>query len=148
MVNDGLIDIAPEYQGTNSEGTHLGNQTLIESIFLGVPGLRCSWQTNPGQLMEVIDGVQKTLIPLLILCCRKRLLAERERIKKETPLPTWRTKVKMEVSLMGKGFQKLTAFITNSTFAKTVKNNNIMIKVMQIHKILDPFERFFKTPEA
>lgn len=43
MVNDGLIDIAPEYQ-RQFRWDALRQSTLIESIFWVFQYLHCSWQ--------------------------------------------------------------------------------------------------------
>ena len=58
MVNDGLIDIAPEYQ-RQFRWDAFRQSTLIESIFLGIPVPSLFMATNPDGTWEVIDGVQR-----------------------------------------------------------------------------------------
>ena len=58
MVNDGLIDIAPEYQRQFRWDT-FRQSTLIESIFLGIPVPSLFMATNPDGTWEVIEGEQR-----------------------------------------------------------------------------------------
>lgn len=58
MVNDDIIDIAPEYQ-RQFRWDDSRQSTLIESIFLGIPVPSLFMATNNDGTWEVIDGVQR-----------------------------------------------------------------------------------------
>lgn len=58
MVNEGLIDIAPEYQ-RQFRWEDDRQSSLIESIFLGIPVPSVYMATNPDGSWELIDGVQR-----------------------------------------------------------------------------------------
>ncbi|MCR4700057.1 MAG: DUF262 domain-containing protein [Bacteroidaceae bacterium] len=58
MINDGIIDISPEYQRKFRWDD--GRQSmLIESIFLGIPVPSLFMATNGDATWEVIDGLQR-----------------------------------------------------------------------------------------
>ena len=58
MVNDGLIDIAPDYQ-RQFRWDEERQSSLIESLFLGIPVPSLFMATNPDGTWELIDGVQR-----------------------------------------------------------------------------------------
>ncbi|MBL0736837.1 DUF262 domain-containing protein [Flavobacterium sp. GN10] len=58
MFNDGIIDIAPEYQ-RQFRWKDDRQSNLIESIFLGIPIPSLFMATNPDNTWELIDGVQR-----------------------------------------------------------------------------------------
>lgn len=58
MVNDNIIDIAPEYQ-RQFRWDDERQSALIESIFLGIPVPSLFMATNNDGTWEVIDGVQR-----------------------------------------------------------------------------------------
>ncbi len=58
MVNDGIIDIAPEYQ-RQFRWDEERQSVLIESILLGIPVPALFMATNNNGTWEVIDGVQR-----------------------------------------------------------------------------------------
>lgn len=102
MVNDGLIDIAPEYQRQFRWDT-FRQSTLIESIFLGIPVPSLFMATNPDGTWEVIDGVQR--LSSIINFAAEKDSSARKKIKKETPLQLCELK-KMK-SFNGKDFKSL-----------------------------------------
>lgn len=58
MINDGIIDISPEYQRKfRWDDEH--QSMLIESIFLGIPVPSLFMATNSNATWEVIDGLQR-----------------------------------------------------------------------------------------
>ena len=83
MVNDGLIDIAPEYQ-RQFRWDAFRQSTLIESIFLGIPVPSLFMSTNPDGTWEVIDGVQR--LSSIINFAAEKDSSARKKIKKEIPL--------------------------------------------------------------
>jgi hypothetical protein len=58
MVNEGIIDIAPEYQ-RQFRWKSDRQSTLIESILLGIPVPSLYMATNADGTWELIDGVQR-----------------------------------------------------------------------------------------
>ncbi|WP_299176409.1 DUF262 domain-containing protein [uncultured Chryseobacterium sp.] len=58
MFEDGIIDIAPEYQ-RQFRWKDDRQSNLIESIFLGIPIPSLFMATNPDNTWELIDGVQR-----------------------------------------------------------------------------------------
>ena len=58
MVNDGLINIAPEYQRQFRWDVER-QSSLVESLFLGIPVPSLFMATNVDGTWEVIDGVQR-----------------------------------------------------------------------------------------
>ena len=58
MVNDGLIDIAPDYQ-RQFRWDEERQSSLIESLFLGIPVPSLFMATNSNGTWELIDGVQR-----------------------------------------------------------------------------------------
>ncbi len=58
MVNDGLINIAPEYQ-RQFRWDEERQSSLVESLFLGIPVPSLFMATNVDGTWEVIDGVQR-----------------------------------------------------------------------------------------
>lgn len=58
MFNDGIIDIAPEYQ-RQFRWKDDRQSNLIESIFLGIPIPSLFMATNTDNTWELIDGVQR-----------------------------------------------------------------------------------------
>jgi hypothetical protein len=58
MFNDGLIDVAPEYQ-RQFRWKDDRQSNLIESIFLGIPIPSLFMATNKDNSWELIDGVQR-----------------------------------------------------------------------------------------
>ena len=58
MVNDKLINIAPEYQ-RQFRWDKERQSSLIESIFLGIPIPSLFMATNADGTWELIDGVQR-----------------------------------------------------------------------------------------
>jgi len=58
MFNDGIIDVAPEYQ-RQFRWKDDRQSNLIESIFLGIPIPSLFMATNPDNTWELIDGVQR-----------------------------------------------------------------------------------------
>ena len=60
MVNEGIIDIAPEYQ-RHFVWQADRQSALIESIFLGIPVPSLFMATNKDSTWEVIDGLQRLM---------------------------------------------------------------------------------------
>lgn len=58
MINDGIIDISPEYQ-RKFRWDDVRQSALIESIFLGIPIPSLFMATNNDSTWEVIDGLQR-----------------------------------------------------------------------------------------
>lgn len=58
MINDGLINIAPEYQ-RQFRWDENRQSSLVESLFLGIPVPSLFMATNADGTWEVIDGVQR-----------------------------------------------------------------------------------------
>ena len=58
MVNDSLIDIAPDYQ-RQFRWTEKGQSTFVESVFLGIPIPSLYTAANADGTWELIDGVQR-----------------------------------------------------------------------------------------
>ena len=58
MVQEGIIDIAPEYQ-RQFRWKEDRQSALIESIFLGIPVPSLFMATNNDGSWELIDGVQR-----------------------------------------------------------------------------------------
>ena len=58
MVNDGLINIAPDYQ-RQFRWDDERQSSLIESLFLGIPVPSLFMATNADGTWELIDGVQR-----------------------------------------------------------------------------------------
>lgn len=58
MVNDGLVDIAPEYQ-RQFRWDENRQSSLVESLFLGIPVPSIFMATNADGTWELIDGVQR-----------------------------------------------------------------------------------------
>jgi hypothetical protein len=58
MVDDSLIDIAPDYQ-RQFRWTEEGQSTFIESVFLGIPIPSLYTAANSDGTWELIDGVQR-----------------------------------------------------------------------------------------
>lgn len=94
MVNDGLINIAPEYQ-RQFRWDKVRQSNLIESVFLGIPIPSLFMATNQDGTWELIDGVQRVST---VLCFAGK---EEERAKING------TKLK-ELKL--EGLEKLSAF--------------------------------------
>lgn len=94
MVNDGLIDIAPDYQ-RQFRWDEERQSSLIESLFLGIPVPSLFMATNPDGTWELIDGVQRVSTVL----CFAGTDEDRMRISKKGPKPLKLT-----------GLKKLTLF--------------------------------------
>lgn len=58
MVNDGIVDISPDYQ-RKFRWKDEQQSLLIESIFLGIPVPSLFMATNSNSTWEVIDGLQR-----------------------------------------------------------------------------------------
>ena len=58
MINDGIIDISPDYQ-RKFRWDDVRQSALIESIFLGIPIPSLFMATNSDSTWEVIDGLQR-----------------------------------------------------------------------------------------
>ncbi len=74
MVNDKLINIAPEYQ-RQFRWDKERQSSLIESIFLGIPIPSLFMATNADGTWELIDGVQRVST---ILCFAGTEMRERK----------------------------------------------------------------------
>ena len=83
MVNDNLIDIAPEYQ-RQFRWDEERQSILIESILLGIPVPALFMATNNDGTWEVIDGVQR-LSTIINFASEINSIA-RTKIGKENPL--------------------------------------------------------------
>lgn len=83
MVNDGIIDIAPEYQ-RQFRWDEERQSILIESILLGIPVPALFMATNNNGTWEVIDGVQR-LSTIINFASDKGSIA-RMKIGRESPL--------------------------------------------------------------
>lgn len=58
MVNDGIINVSPNYQ-RKFRWDDQRQSKLIESIFLGIPVPSLYMATNSDATWEVIDGLQR-----------------------------------------------------------------------------------------
>ena len=76
MVNDKLINIAPEYQ-RQFRWDKERQSSLIESIFLGIPIPSLFMATNADGTWELIDGVQR----VSTILCFAGTDEEREKIR-------------------------------------------------------------------
>ena len=74
MVNDKLINIAPEYQ-RQFRWDKERQSSLIESIFLGIPIPSLFMATNADGTWELIDGVQRVST---ILCFAGQMRSEKK----------------------------------------------------------------------
>lgn len=83
MVNDNMINIAPEYQ-RQFRWDDTRQSALIESIFLGIPVPSLFMATNNDGTWEVIDGVQR--LSTIINFAAEKISQARKRIEKEEPL--------------------------------------------------------------
>lgn len=83
MVNDGDINIAPEYQRKFRWDEKRQSQ-LIESIFLGIPVPSLFMATNQDNTWEVIDGVQR--LSSIISFAADLDSAARRTLEKQEPL--------------------------------------------------------------
>ncbi len=83
MVNDEIINIAPEYQ-RQFRWDDKRQSTLIESVFLGIPVPSLFMATNNDGTWEVIDGVQR-LSSIINFAAEIDSIA-RKKIVKESPL--------------------------------------------------------------
>lgn len=77
MFNDGIIDIAPEYQ-RQFRWKDDRQSNLIESVFLGIPIPSLFMATNPDNTWELIDGVQR-LSSIIRFCGDKNALDKLQR---------------------------------------------------------------------
>lgn len=92
MINDGIINISPEYQ-RKFRWDDERQSMLIESIFLGIPVPSLFMATNSNATWEVIDGLQR-------LCSIVRFVADLD--------SDARQKVGKDDYLRLKGLEKLT----------------------------------------
>lgn len=83
MVNDDIIDIAPEYQ-RQFRWDVSRQSALIESIFLGIPVPSLFMATNNDGTWEVIDGVQR--LSSIINFAAEEISPARKKINRESPL--------------------------------------------------------------
>lgn len=83
MVNDNIIDIAPEYQ-RQFRWDDARQSALIESIFLGIPVPSLFMATNNDGTWEVIDGVQR--LSSIINFAADVISSARKKINREIPL--------------------------------------------------------------
>lgn len=83
MVNDGIIDIAPEYQ-RQFRWDEERQSVLIESIILGIPVPALFMATNNNGTWEVIDGVQR--LSTIINFASEENSNARMKIGRDTPL--------------------------------------------------------------
>lgn len=83
MVNDGLINIAPEYQ-RQFRWDEERQSSLVESLFLGIPVPSLFMATNVDGTWEVIDGVQR--LSTMICFAGDYSVREKVNAKKVEPL--------------------------------------------------------------
>lgn len=83
MVNDGIIDVAPEYQ-RQFRWDEERQSALIESILLGIPVPALFMATNNNGTWEVIDGVQR--LSTIINFAAETNSSARIKIERERPL--------------------------------------------------------------
>lgn len=83
MVDDNIIDIAPEYQ-RQFRWDDSRQSALIESIFLGIPVPSLFMATNNDGTWEVIDGVQR--LSSIINFAADAISAARAKINRDIPL--------------------------------------------------------------
>ena len=83
MVNDGLINIAPEYQ-RQFRWDEERQSSLVESLFLGIPVPSLFMATNVDGTWEVIDGVQR--LSTMICFAGDDSVREKVNAKKVEPL--------------------------------------------------------------
>ena len=83
MVNDGLINIAPEYQRQFRWDVER-QSSLVESLFLGIPVPSLFMATNVDGTWEVIDGVQR--LSTMICFAGDDNVREKVNAKKVEPL--------------------------------------------------------------
>ena len=80
MVNDGLINISPDYQRKFRWDTER-QSSLIESLFLGIPIPAVFMATNANGTWELIDGVQR----ISTILCFAGTEEEYKKINTENP---------------------------------------------------------------
>lgn len=83
MVNDNIINIAPEYQ-RQFRWDDARQSALIESVFLGIPVPSLFMATNNDGTWEVIDGVQR--LSSIINFAADDTSAARKKIDRDVPL--------------------------------------------------------------
>lgn len=83
MVNDGLINIAPDYQ-RQFRWDRERQSSLIESLFLGIPVPSLFMATNSDGTWEVIDGVQR--LSTMICFAGDEVVREKINAKRVEPL--------------------------------------------------------------
>ena len=102
MVNDKLINIAPEYQ-RQFRWDKERQSSLIESIFLGIPIPSLFMATNADGTWELIDGVQR----VSTILCFAGTDEEREKIGTPNLSELTLEQLKKLTEFNGKSFTKL-----------------------------------------
>ena len=102
MVNDKLINIAPDYQ-RQFRWDKERQSSLIESIFLGIPIPSLFMATNADGTWELIDGVQR----VSTILCFAGSEEEREKIQMSNLNELTLDKLKKLTGFNGKTFENL-----------------------------------------
>lgn len=124
MVNDKLINIAPEYQ-RQFRWDKERQSSLIESIFLGIPIPSLFMATNADGTWELIDGVQR----VSTILCFAGTDEEREKIGTPNLSELTLEQLKKLTEFNGKKFTKLPIEI-QTKFATVYKGNIIKNLIM------------------
>ena len=102
MVNDGLIDIAPDYQ-RQFRWDEERQSSLIESLYLGIPVPALFMATNADGTWELIDGVQR----VSTILCFAGTDEDRKRINKKEAKPLKLTGLKKLSLFNDKTYEEL-----------------------------------------
>ena len=116
MVNDNMINIAPEYQ-RQFRWDDTRQSALVESIFLGIPVPSLFMATNNDGTWEAIDGVQR--LSTIINFAAEKISAARVKIEKEEPLVLG--ELKKLSSFIGKKFTDLPRSLQIDFLLKPIK---------------------------
>ena len=102
MVNEGLIDIAPDYQ-RQFRWDEERQSSLIESLYLGIPVPVLFMATNADGTWELIDGVQR----VSTILCFAGTDEDRKRINKKEAKPLKLTGLKKLSLFNDKTYEEL-----------------------------------------
>lgn len=116
MVNDNMINIAPEYQ-RQFRWDDIRQSALVESVFLGIPVPSLFMATNNDGTWEVIDGVQR--LSTIINFAAEKISSARTKIEKEEPLIL--CDLKKLSSFIGKRFTDLPRSLQIDFLLKPIK---------------------------
>lgn len=135
MVNDGLIDIAPDYQ-RQFRWDEERQSSLIESLFLGIPVPSLFMATNADGTWELIDGVQRVSTILSFAGTNE----DRKRIGRKDTKPLKLTGLKKLTLFNEKTYEELSFDIQNKFRLTSLKITTLSDKSDKAVRF-DLFER-------